>query len=141
MTPGGDAVPHLIEALRDTNSEVVAASFYALLSITDANIENRAYQTWRDWWEQEKKLFVYVCGEHPEFHTDRPGSCGHCSRVLIRKPAEEVKKSGKPLETGTYVCPNHPEVKATTDLICSLCGSRLKPVPETPDKKEDDKKE
>ncbi|MHC4605527.1 MAG: HEAT repeat domain-containing protein [Planctomycetota bacterium] len=118
------AVPALIEALRDDVHAVVVAARSALRRITGADLD-RSYPRWRDWYEEERKLYYYICLEHPESDQDHPGICQKCGKELQRELRDKPLAQEDTEFVGEYICPNHTHIRATRSLICDKCGERL----------------
>lgn len=124
-----DAVPALIEGLRDPVHEVVLACWHALRRITGLDMD-RSYHRWRDWNDKEKNLYVYVCSQHSDVSQKRPGTCPKCGTALKREFIVTGPDVGSGKVTGHYACPNHADVRATVPMICLQCGERLVPTKE-----------
>ena len=41
----------------------------------------------------EKQKELYTCPMHPEIKSDKPGACPICNMDLIKKVAEEIKRT------------------------------------------------
>ena len=128
-----DPVPGLIEALRDTDRMVVLSAWHALRKVTGKNMD-RAYHTWRDWFEEEERLYEYACPKHSAVRRGRPGKCSECSTVLDRTLKVPAARGSESANEGDFACPKHPDVRATQPMICLRCGERL--VTQKTDKKD-----
>lgn len=146
-TAAYDAVPALIETLRDNEHEVVHAAWSALRKITQRQDLDRAYHTWRDWYEQDERLYGYSCPEHPAVQLNRPGSCPQCNAPLKRGLRALGRTESAVTGTGEFSCPKHPAIRGTVEFICPKCGERtvpastVPPAPAEPPKIEEPKKE
>ncbi|MBI2900865.1 MAG: HEAT repeat domain-containing protein [Planctomycetes bacterium] len=114
---GQEAVPHLIEALRDGDTKVVEAVWTALTRIAGKDID-RTYATWRDWYDEEEKRMEYACAAHPQVVENAPGKCPECKAKLARRP--------KPEE---YRCPVHPDVRMGRAGRCTTCRRAMESRP------------
>lgn len=70
--------------------------------------------------ENEKKRKIYYCPMHPQYTSDKPGSCPICGMNLVELKEEETTKRHK-----TYYCPMHPEYKSDKPGSCPICGMDL----------------
>lgn len=66
---------------------------------------------------------VYVCPEHPEVRSDKPGTCTveKCGKKLQFKIVSDATKLAE-----TWVCPLHPARTAAAKAVCPECGSPMK---------------
>jgi len=60
---------------------------------------------------------VWFCPMHPDYVSDRPGSCPICHMDLVKREPE-----AKPT---LWVCPMHPEVVRHEPGQCPICGMDL----------------
>lgn len=124
-----DATPFLIELLKDVDHRVVDGAWTALNRIHDKDFD-RSYATWRDWFEDEQKVY-YTCPEHRDIAELAPGKCPKCGRRLERVNREILRRVDAPIvsPSGFWVCPEHPEVLTTTPAKCGVpgCGRDLVP--------------
>jgi hypothetical protein len=115
----GEAVPHLIERLRDTEAGVIEAVYWALKKITNRDDADRSYHNWREWYDEHVKLFEYVCPKHPEVVREVGGACPQCgTRLDLRYKIDP---------TVEYYCPKDAGVVAPTPGKCAKCHSDLIP--------------
>ncbi|HEV3027110.1 MAG TPA: HEAT repeat domain-containing protein, partial [Planctomycetota bacterium] len=124
-----EATPFLIELLKDSDHRVVDAAWTALNRIHERDFD-RSYATWRDWYEDEQKIY-YSCPDHREVAESGPGKCPKCGRRLERMNRDILKKVDPlaPPSSGLFVCPEHPDVITTTPARCGVpgCGKDLIP--------------
>ncbi|MBI4565336.1 MAG: HEAT repeat domain-containing protein [Planctomycetes bacterium] len=122
---GFEAVPALIEQLRDPDTNVVEAVAWALRRVTGREDAGRSYQSWLDWY-QESLLFDYVClnPEHqPPIVRPAAGICPICGRRL------EPRSKPLPPPIGTrYGCPQHEDIVAPAPGKCPRCQAELVPL-------------
>jgi hypothetical protein len=64
---------------------------------------------------------VYVCPNHPEVVSDKPGKCPKDGKSLAFKIVSEATKLAE-----MWVCPMHPEKTAEGKSKCPQCGSEMK---------------
>lgn len=109
---------HLVEALRDSQHIVVQAAHQSLKYITGKEFD-RQYQTWREWYDEEKReearaaeLKRYVCPDHPDMTSPISDKCRVCFKEMI--PASH-----------TYLCPDHADVVGASEGNCPKCGKKL----------------
>lgn len=117
---GLEAVPLLIDALKDSETTVVESAWWALKRITGLDFD-KSHHAWRDWFEEDQKKFEYVCPDHNQVVRDAPGTCPECGRRLERQP--------RPIRPGLDVwgCAEHPDEKGTRGGKCPQCGKPLTP--------------
>jgi HEAT repeat protein len=120
-TDGLKALPYLIERLKDPETKVVEAAWFALRKITGLDLD-RSYHSWRDWYEEDQKRFEYVCPEHSKtVIRETAGTCPECGRQLVKQP-----RPIRPRQED-YVCPEHPEVTGGAGGKCAKCKADLVP--------------
>ncbi len=64
---------------------------------------------------------VYVCPEHPDVKSDKPGACPKDGKKLAYRIASDVARV-----TETWACPMHPERTAGGKLQCPDCRAPMK---------------
>jgi hypothetical protein len=128
-----EATPFLIELLKDTDHRVVDGAWTALNRIHDKDFD-RSYSTWRDWYEDEQKIY-YCCPDHRDVLENAPGKCPKCGRRLERMNRDVLRKADSfPLSSsGFFVCPEHPDIITTTPAKCGVPGCGRDLVPKRPD--------
>ncbi len=62
---------------------------------------------------------VYYCPMHPQFTSDKPGSCAICGMTLVKKEAGTTKKVGKG-KVAYYRNPMNPEVTSPAPMKDSM---------------------
>jgi hypothetical protein len=110
---GEEAIPSLVEALRDADTKVVEAAWVALRQIT-GNEFDRTYERWRDWYTLEEAKYEYICPQHLESSFDSPGQCPKCLATLSRTLRPEI-----------FLCLEHPDIQSATQGRCSICSRKL----------------
>ncbi len=116
---GTDAVPTLIERLKDREANVVEAAYWALKQITGRTDADRSYGAWREWYDDVIKLFEYACPQHPEVVREFGGPCPQCGARL-----EPRSKADPNFE---YYCPKDPDVVLPKWGKCPKCKASLVP--------------
>lgn len=114
-----DAVPVLIERLRDSEASVIRAVYFALTKITGRQDADRSYSNWREWYDEIIKLFEYACAKCPEVVRPFGGTCPQCGLRL-----EPRSKSDPNYE---YYCPKDPDVILPKWGKCPKCKGSLVP--------------
>ena len=66
-------------------------------------------------------LANYSCPMHPDFVSDKSGSCPKCGMDLTLSKKEQMKKEVMKL----YTCPMHSEVVSRNPGTCAKCSSKL----------------
>ena len=114
-----DAVPFLIERLKDGETGVVEVSHWALKAITGRVEADRQYETWADWLTELTKVLEFVCpsSKHPEEKASAPGSCPVCG----------LRMEPRAIPGAEFACPEHPEVVAMKAGKCPKCQKDLLP--------------
>lgn len=112
---GEEAVPFLIERLKDPESGVVEAAHWALKKITGRVDADRQYTSWFDWHNEQAKIIEYVCLKCSIVNSVG-GICNKCGARM------ESRSTG--IE---YVCSNHPEVTSPRPGKCAKCQTELLP--------------
>jgi HEAT repeat protein len=115
-----EATPYLIELLKDGETSVVGAAWWALKEVTGRDFD-RMYGVWRDWYDEEQRKWQYVCTDHPAVIKETAGACPDCG-----KPLTKQAKPTKP-RIEQWTCPNHPELIAPSPGKCGNCKSELVP--------------
>jgi HEAT repeat protein len=110
-----EAIPFLIERLKDQESGVVEAAHWALKKITGRADADRQYTNWFDWYNEQAKVIEYVCLKCSIVNAVG-GICPNCGKRM------ESRSAG--IE---YVCSNHPEVTSPRPGKCAKCQMELLP--------------
>ena len=117
-----NAVPALIERLRDGETGVVERAHYALKTITGVDMDPQ-YASWVDWLKEISKVLRFVC-EKDNITSEVPGPCPKCGRQMEAQAIPEAE----------FACPDHPKVVSRKPGKCHLCDKEL-----LPQKKDDQK--
>jgi len=112
---GEEAVPFLIERLKDPESVVVETAHWALKKITGRVDADRQYTSWFDWHNEQAKIIEYVCLKCSIVNSVG-GICSKCGARM------ESRSTG--IE---YICPNDPEVNSPRPGKCAKCQKELLP--------------
>jgi multidrug efflux pump subunit AcrA (membrane-fusion protein) len=65
---------------------------------------------------------VWTCPMHPDYVSDRPGSCPICHMDLVRR---EAPAPAPPPAAEVWTCPMHPEVVSDRPGSCPICKMDL----------------
>jgi uncharacterized paraquat-inducible protein A len=71
--------------------------------------------------KHEGYTIKYVCPNHPEITSDKPGTCSICGTALNLSPKEKVKWASAKL----YSCSMHPDVRSDKPGKCPKCGMEM----------------
>jgi hypothetical protein len=114
---------HLIETLRDSQHIVVQAVHQSLRFVTGKEYD-RQYQTWREWYDEEKReeartalLRRFICPDHPERSSTILEKCPVCSKEMVAWASLHAAPG--------YICTAHPQVVVAAPGKCSQCGQDL----------------
>lgn len=115
------AVPLLIDRLKDGESSVVEKAHYALKAITGRVDADRQYGSWMDWLKELSQVLEFIC-EKDKYVSDSPGPCPTCG----------VQMEPRAIPGSEFACPEHPEVVAQKAGKCIKCQKELLPRKKEP---------
>ena|SRR5664279_2983680 len=69
----------------------------------------------------QRSTNYYTCPMHPDYITDKPGSCPKCGMKLNLSLKEEMKAS----VTKNYTCPVHLDMTSHNPGKCPQCGRKM----------------
>lgn len=110
------AVPLLIDRLKDGETSVVEKAHYALKAITGRVDADRQWGSWMDWLKELSQVLEFVC-EKDDIVSQSPGPCPKCG----------VQMEPRAIPEAEFVCPEHPEVVSLKSGKCIKCQKELLP--------------
>lgn len=110
-----NAVPLLIDRLKDGEPGVVQRAHFALKAITGLDLDPQ-YGSWSDWLKEISKVLEYHCEKDGKVSSS-PGPCPVCGVIMEARAIPGVE----------YACPEHPEVTSQKAQKCFKCGRELLP--------------
>ncbi len=112
-----EAVPRLVDRLKDGETMVVEVAHWALKKITGRVEADRTYASWADWLQEISKVLEFACPSHPEEKSASPGSCPKCG----------LRMEPRAIPGAEFACPEHPEVVSSKAGKCPKCQKELLP--------------
>lgn len=70
---------------------------------------------------------VWYCPMHPDYVSDRPGTCPICHMDLVKREEPEAHAHEATPAAQIWVCPMHPEVVSDQPGTCPICHMDLVP--------------